>query len=565
MDLLKTGLEFSKVLRHVGRLREILLVFAKHGFEEVVNLPILSKIPGLIIPKSKRIYQEKRGQNVHEALGFRLRNCFEELGTTFIKFGQLLGTREDMFHPDFIAQMRLLRDKVNPVPFSQYRDFIEQSYEKPIDEIFRSVTDRPIGSASIGVVYQGELHNGKKVVLKVRRPGIEKEIERDFELLMFLLNQMEKRIADFKFLGLSRILNDFSLDLKNETNFNIEANNGINLGVVLKKYDQENFFYIPKIYKELSRENILIMEFIEGIPFIGKDNLTKIKGLIGDKLEDMIIIFIKTLLQEGFFHADLHGGNFFLTKQGKVALIDFGLMGRISYGAKINLLAIIHALITFDYENIVFEFLDVAEYESIPDLDKLTGDVHKALMPFIGLSTLEISFSALLKSVIKVLKQHKLYLPLEWPTLFRALMTLEGMGRELEINSLILPIIERELKSIFRESLDKQKISSEAVLIAKDLISYSRILPRHLKWFLREWARKKYALEILHKGHEKQFEKLAGGFHFLSMAILSGIFLASGVFQLGNKQISSFDQIPVSSWIFWAMSFLFFFWGRRGL
>jgi ubiquinone biosynthesis protein len=567
MDFYKTSVGISKTIRNAGRLKEIVIVFARHGFDEIISLPITSKIPNFVIPKSKiKIREELKGQqgkNLYGTLGSRLRQCFEELGPTFIKFGQLLGSREDLFHPAFIAEMNKLRDNVKGVPFSKVKSEVENSYGKKISEIFKNVESKPLGTASIGIVYQGELLDGSKVVLKVRRPNIKKEVKRDLSLMQFLAEQVEKRIDEVKYLGISRIFKDFSISLQNELNFNVEGINGERLRTVINKYDKDKIFYIPKIYRELSSEDILVMELIEGTRFTNKENFEELKKKVKPKIEMVVQIFLRTLLQDGFFHADLHGGNFFLTKDNKIALIDFGLMGRLGYKARINFISIVHSIITYNYENIVFEFLEVAEYDSIPDVDKLVADVRDALSPFIGLTIQETDLSRVLKAIVQTLHTHKLYLPREWIIVFRALMTLDGVGRSLGIDLDLYSMMEKDIKNIIKESFNKEKIMEEALLTVKDLFQSSRIFPRHIKWFLKEWSKRKYAFEIIHTGHENSMERVTTGIIFLGFAIISAVFFASGVFFLGSTVVNAIGDIPAMSWVFWALGIVVFLLGMK--
>ena len=227
MDLIKTGIGIGKTIRNVARLRDIVSVFARHGFAEFISIGVTSKIPDFVLPSSqkdiKREIAEKGEKSLGKTLGYRLRLCFEELGPAFIKFGQLLGSREDLFDKGFIDEMHQLRDKVKPVSLTISIKTIEESLGKKFSEVFESIDEKPVGTASIGVVYKAKLLNGDEVVVKVRRPQISKEITRDFSILSFLATQVEKASEEIRYLGLSRIVNDFAISLQNELNFNIEA------------------------------------------------------------------------------------------------------------------------------------------------------------------------------------------------------------------------------------------------------------------------------------------------------------------------------------------------------
>jgi ubiquinone biosynthesis protein len=569
MDLIKTGIGISKTIRNVGRLRDIVSIFAKHGFAEFITRGVTGNIPNFVLPSSKKgikqELKEKGDQSIGQIIGYRLRLCFEELGPAFIKFGQLLSTREDILDQSFVKEMKLLRDKVSPVPFSDVERTIEKSIGKNWRENFSNIDANAIGTASIGVVYKGSLHSGEEVVIKVKRPGIDKAIATDFSILQFLATQVEKVSDEIKYLGVSRLVRDFGITLQNELNFNIEALSCKRLKENLVEHDQENVFHIPKIYEVLSSSDVLVMEYIDGIPFSESEKInTHLKDL-EPKLNIAVQLFVKTLLQDGFFHADLHGGNFFYLKNGQIGLIDFGLMGRLSKKGRQSFVAIVYSLLTYNYENLVYEFLDVAEYESIPDVDSLINDVRDCLSQFVGLTVQQTDFTLVLSSVINTLKKHQIFLPREWFLVFRAMLTLDGVGKSMGIDFDLFSLLETDITEIVKNNLKTDDLIAEAAWTARDILTSSRTIPRHLRWFVKEWSKRGYAFEISHTGHEKQFEKVTGSITFLAFALITTVFFASGVFCLGTTQIDHWRDIPVLSWVFWGIAAISFIRGSRFL
>ena len=562
MDLIRAGLGLSKTIRNVGRLQEIVLVFARHGFDEFITNNVTAKIPNFVLPKSKkRITDELKDiseKDWNQVLGYRLRKCFEELGPAFIKFGQLLSSREDLFHHSFIEEMRMLRDQVKPVALTEVLPAIERSLGKRLDQVFLEVDPNAIGTASIGVVYRAILLDGTPVVIKVRRPGIEKEIETDFSILMFLAHQAERVSAELRYLGISRVINDFALTLQRELNFNVEALNCERLKKNLEKHDEKKLYYIPNVFKEYSTEEILIIEELKGIPFSNSELILQKKEEIIPKMEYGVQLFLKTFLKDGFFHADLHGGNFFYLNDGRIGLIDFGLMGSLSKNGRHHFIAIIYALLTYNYENLVYEFLDVAEYDNIPDIDNLIRDVREGLSPFVGLSVKQTNFSDLLNVVLNTLKKHQIFLPREWYIIFRALITLDGVGKSLGIDLNIFGILEGDINEIIQSTFNKEELMEEAAWAARDLTSSLRILPRHIRWFLRDFARKGYAIEVRNTGYEKEFSSVIGALIFLSFSIVASVFIFCGIFIIGTKDVRVWSDIPTMSWILWSLGLLLF-------
>lgn len=566
MDLIRAGLGLSKTIRNVGRLQEIVLVFARHGFDEFITNNVTTKIPNFVLPKSKkRITEElanKSEKDWNQVLGFRLRKCFEELGPAFIKFGQLLSSREDLFHPSFLEEMRMLRDKVKPVPLADVLPSMEKSLGKKINQVFSYVDPNAIGTASIGVVYRAILLDETPVVIKVRRPGIEKEIETDFSILLFLAAQAERVSSELRYLGVTRVLNDFAFTLQRELNFNIEALNCERLKKNLEKHDEKKLYYIPKVFKEFSTENILVIEELKGIPFSSSELILEKKDEIIPKMEYGVQLFLKTFLKDGFFHADLHGGNFFYlldgANDGRIGLIDFGLMGSLSKNGRHHFIAIVYALLTYNYENLVYEFLDVAEYDTIPDIDGLIRDVRDGLSPFVGLSVKQTNFSDLLTVVLSTLKKHQIYLPREWYIIFRALITIDGVGKDLGIDLNIFGILEGDITEIVQSTFNKEELLEEAAWAARDLTSSLRVLPRHIRWFLRDFAKKGYAIEVKNTGYEKELSSLVGALIFLGFSLIAAVFVFSGIFIIGIKEIHTWSDIPTLSWILWSFGLLLF-------
>ena len=561
MDIIRTGIGISKTIRNVGRLREIVSILSKNGFSGFITHGMVAKIPDFVLPKSKiKLKEELASQSKKDwgrIIGRRLCECLEELGPAFIKLGQLLSSREDIFDASFIDEIKHLRDKVKGIPFTQVKTEIESSLGRTVDEVFKNLEENPIGTASIGVVHRGVLKNGKKVVIKVQRPGIAKVIETDFSIISFMAAQAEKISDEIKYLGLTRLIDEFSMSIQDELNFHIESLNARRLQKNIKKYDQKNILYIPEIYDEYTTEKTLVMEFLDGIPFSNKKEIESHKKILHEKLDNSLDLFIKTFLQDGFFHADLHGGNFFLLKNKKIGIVDFGLMGTLSKKGRQSLVAIVYTLVSNDYENLVYEFLDIAQYEKNPDVDLLISDMRKALNPFVGLTVKQINFSQLLHRITKSLYSHQIFLPREWFIVFRALITLDGVGRSIDIDFDIFGKMEHNIKSILKNIISKDILLEESTWAGRDALALARIMPRHLKWFVRSWAKNNYSFRLVHMGLEKYTKPITGSITFLGHSLLASVFIISGVILIDRKSLYSFSDFSVLVWTFWIFAFLF--------
>ncbi len=556
MDLIKTSIGISKTFKNVSRFREILTVLSRHGFSELILKSGLDKvIPGFVLPA--RVSELKRedlsNDEWWQVFGSQLRMSFEELGPSFIKLGQLMATREDILEPALIKELKHLQDNVKGIPFEVAEKVIEENLGKKISDVFRNIDTKAIGTASIGVVYKAELLNGDKVVVKVRRPGISKTIMTDFEILLFIVRNIEKVSDEIKFLGLSKMISDFFKSMQNELNFMVEAQNCERLGKNLEVIDKDKFLVVPKVYREFSSQEVLVLEFLDGTPFNQFHSLEEIGADVVEKLEKSIELFTHTLLADGFFHADLHGGNFFVLKDRRIGLIDFGLMGNLSKKNRANLIAILYSVITYNYDNLVYEFLEVAEYENVPDHEELIRDIKDAISPYIGLSVQETNMTELVRNLIKTLSKHQLYLPREWFIIFRALMTLDGVGKSIGLDLNIFKVLEKDLPGLVAELLSKKNAQEELMWVAKDVIGSLRILPKHLKWFLKEISRNNYSMEFRIKGLDELGNTFSRSLFILGLALLASVFILSGVIFVRNIPVNHPRDIPVLSWIFWSV------------
>lgn len=555
MDLIKTGLGISKTIKNVSRFREILTVLSRHGFSELIVKSGLDKlIPGFVLPQ--RVSDLKRedlsSEEWWKIFGRQLRLSFEKLGPSFIKMGQLMATREDILDPAMIRELKLLQNQVSGIPFTTAVSVIEHSLGKKIDEVFESFDEEPIGTASIGVVYKAVLKDGKKVVVKVRRPGIRKTLTTDFEIIHFIVEKIERVSEELKFLGMSRMISDFFKSTVQELNFKIEAQNAIRLKNNLKHIDKDGWLIVPEVYKEYSTEEILVLEFLDGRPFNEFHSLEQLGPEVVTKLERSIELFTHTLLADGFFHADLHGGNFFVLENGKIGIIDFGLMGTLSKRNRTNLIAILYAVLSYNFDNLVYEFLEVADYEVIPNHEELIRDIKDAISPYIGLSVKETNMTELVRGIISTLAKHRLYLPREWFIIFRALMTLDGVGKSVGLDVNIFNVLEKDLEPLVKELLSKKNAEEELMWVTKDVLTSLRLVPKHIKWFLKEVSKNHYALEIRVKDLDEFSDRLNRAFYSLGMSLLASVFILGGVFFIKDAQQLGLRDIPLLTWIFWS-------------
>ncbi|MCP5463840.1 MAG: hypothetical protein H7A33_02330 [Deltaproteobacteria bacterium] len=566
MDIVKTGRNWTQTIKNVSRFKEIISVFARNGFDEfIIKANLHGKIPDFVVPSSRlqKRLEDYAEESWPKVLGYRLRECFEELGPSFIKFGQLLSTREDLFPEDFVKELRHLQDRVKGIPFDDALGVIQNSLDCDPGDIFSKIEEEPIGTASIGVVYKAQLKDGSDVVIKVRRPDISKLIRTDFSLLYFMVSRLEKVSDELRYLGLSRVVRDFGVSIETELDYQMEAMHGEQLRSAIKDRDSHDIFHLPKIYDEYSTDEILVMEYLDGIPFSDAEAVNKVKDIIHQKLELGIGTFVQNLLVDGVFHADLHGGNFFLLKDHKIGLVDFGSVGHLGKTSRAHLVAIMYSLINHDFENVVYEFLDVAEYDQVPDVDALVRDVRDVLTPYIGLTVQQMNVTQMFRAVTSTLVRHQVFLPREWFIVFRAMVALDGVGKSLKMDFDIFAIVRKDIMQIIQELSTKDRLIEEGVWLARDLITSFRSVPRHMRWAIKEIAKNNYAFKVEQQGYEKEIKAVAHSLRLISICLFSGLLIGCGTLFAVISDYQSWTDLPVFSWVFWALGLLYGGWNIR--
>ena len=568
MDIVRTGIGIGKTIRNVGRLKEILSVFARNGFDELIlKIKVAGVLPNFVLPKSskKSLNFENHGEDLWGSIGFRLKESFEELGPSFIKLGQVLATREDIFHHSFITQMKKLHGDTKPMPFETVKSIIEKNLGSGIENHFQHIVEKPIWTASIGGVYKAELIDGTDVVIKVRKPNLQNMIRGDFEILDWIVFQLEKVSKDIKNLGLRNMLAQFEKGLQRELNFYQEALNAQKLQAGLDKLPEAKFIIIPKVYSEFTGEDILVMDYLDGTPFTSIKNIDELGENGLDKLKTCVRSFVYSMLREGFFHADLHGGNFFLLKDGNIGLIDFGLMGSLSQKNRVSLVVILSSMLNEDFDRLVSEFLDIADFKRMPDEKILVRDIRDALSPYLGLSVQQTDIQALFRGLFEVLTRHRIMLPTEWFLIFRSMVMLDGIGQSLKVDLNFHELVFDDIESMAGSILNLDQLKTEAIWLGRDTLTSARILPRHIRRFAQHLERRDYSFEIEVQNIDSGFNGLARAIEFLAFFILSGVFASLSVVLVKDQNITSPGDISVGIWFLILMSVGSFFGGIKRL
>lgn len=547
MKWLKTGRQLGQAVKNVQRLRQIISVLSKHGFVDIVDRMNLGKF----LPGRLAAYAESQADKTPAE---RLRLAFEELGPTFVKLGQLLSTRSDLLPEVFIEEFTKLQDNVQPLSSEVVRAIVEKELNRKIETAYSYFDPKPLAAASIGQVHEARLLTGEKVVVKVQRPEIQKIIETDVSLLAFLAGLLEKYIPETRIVGPKVIVNEFFRTLSFELDYLVESNNIQKISENMATLPE---IVIPKVYKALSTHKILTLEMLEGI----RVNDLKALEAVGVDRKRIVQIgakaFFKSVMVDGLFHGDLHGGNLFILPGDKLGIVDFGIVGRLSQKSRDQLAVMVMSLMTEDYENLCYEYAELGSAGPSIDFDGFQREVRNVLSPYLGLSLSDMNVGKVLIEATKIATKFQIQVPGDWMLVFKAILTIEGMGRTLDPEFDLLLMGQDLVKDLVRHQYSVQRITKESLWIAKDFSSLLKVLPRQLRWMFRKFNSNDFAFEIKSADFQAIRHQLDANGRRMSLSILiAGLFIASSN-SLHYHSEQTIGEYPLISAVYFIAGALF--------
>ena len=520
MKWLHRGLQLGQAVKNAQRLRHILATFTKHGFVDIVDRMHLGKF----LPSRLQALVDLQGESTPQE---RMRRAFEELGPTFVKLGQLLSTRPDLIPESYIEEFTKLQDNVHPLSFDTIKSAIETELEMPLDRAYKTFNPAPLAAASIAQVHEAVLLSGESVVVKVQRPGIEATIKTDISLLEFLAGLLEKYVPESRLIGPKVIVQEFFKMLTYELDFVIEANNIAKISHNMLEIPE---IVIPKVFKSLSTRRILTLERLQGI----RVNDSAALDAAGIDRAQIVSIgargFFKSVLIDGLFHGDLHGGNLFVLPGNRLGIIDFGIVGRLSQKSRDQLANMVMYLLSEDYENLCYEYLELGSSDTTVDISGFQREVRNTLSPHMGLSLNELNIGRVLVDATKIATKYNIKVPGDWMLVFKAILTVEGMARTLDPHFDLLKVGRELVKDIVKNQYAVDRIAHDFRVIAKDVGALMQVLPRQLRWWLKKLSANGYAIEVRSPELEEIRGQLEVNSHRQSLSILVvGLFIASSI------------------------------------
>ncbi len=466
-----------RTLRSIPRIKDIALILGKHGFHQVS-----SALQAPLTARLRRYFRREPSHVIHQPE--RLRMVLEELGPTFIKFGQLLSTRPDIIPTEYIEELQKLQDDVHPAPFDEIRAVIEEEFQTQSGVLFRRIDPTPLASASIAQVHRATTANGEDVVLKVRKRGLHRLVQQD----LLVLRLIAEFLADWPGVRLfdpEGTVRAFERSIQRELNFDYER---YNLLRIRENLGSDATVCVPRVFPELSTARVLTMEYLAG------EKLTHLRSRAVDPETGKTLAtsiahsMLKQVFEHGIYHADPHPGNFILMPDGRVGLIDFGNVGRFTPEMTDDLFQLLVALIARNYRDIARWILKHGRPLDETNSKTLALELMDTLDHYYGLKLEEIQIGGLFNSLFGMVLRHGISIPAQFVLVGRTFVSLEGVVRLCSPSLEILPVIQPYLMELLQRRWSIERILREVRAEAADVLGALRSCPANLADILAKTA-----------------------------------------------------------------------------
>lgn len=516
-------MDFYTISR-LNRFKFIILTLAKYGFGDLVSRLDLPEKLFHLHPK-REAYSERHTWE-------RIRYVFAELGPTFIKFGQILSLRTDLIPADLAIELSKLEDDVPPEDMSELKAHMESSMDSPFDEVFADFESEPMAAASLAQVHRAILKKDKSVVaVKVQRPGIRRTITNDLDILAGLARQLHERVEALTVYNLPDLVKELRRLMLQELDFEREARN---MRVAKANFADDPTIYMPKVHTEHTTNRILVMELITGT------KLRDMQALSAESRKRLALnglrASMKQILQDGFFHADPHPGNIFILPDGRLSLLDWGMIGRLTPTTQMKLISLLHGVVEKDSEAILDVFLSLSQQRVVTEQNALHRDIMDILDDYYSVPLNEINMGQLLSAMTNLFQNYRIVLQSDLAIMVKALITSEGSARllypELNVIAEAKPFVAQVVKDKYSPWNLQRHLRKGVSAVFK----MQKDMPKQLNTILGKLENDELSIGFEHKrleGMRRTLENTANrvtlGVITASMIIGSSMIITTGV------------------------------------
>lgn len=509
-----------RFFRNLGRMRQIVAVAFNHGFGEVVERLHLG---GYVRWGRKLLRREPRSPLSRAE---RVRLALEELGPTFVKFGQVISTRPDLVPADVIEELKELREHVPPFGSEQAIALVERALGQTIDAAFDEFDPEPLGAGSLAQVHRARHRNGDEVAVKILRPNIREDIERDLSLMHELAVLIDRYIPEARVFDPLGLVNHFSRTVRREFNLSREART---LEEFERLFRRDATLYVPRVYQELSADGVVTMEFVSGL----RADPAELQAAGIDSravAANGARIFLRQAFELGVFHGDPHPGNMRVMPDGSLCLLDYGMIGLLEESMRDRLIDLLVSIVKRDATTAVRVIQEVGQTGEDVDLPLLRADVRDFIDTYYGVELNRLNVGQLLTDFISLLVTHGIRVPGDLMLLIRALVTLEGVGRTLDPEFNLAAVLQPFVESAIKQRYSPRRIATDIVRELKVFGELAHQVPRSLGRTLEKLSNDDLRIQLEHRHIERLINEVDRSSNRIVISlILAALIVASAL------------------------------------
>lgn len=506
--------ETISVMRDLPRLHEIASVMIRYGWGDLVRVLGIS---GMLERAGKVLHWHSTSEVSQLDAPVRIRRALEELGPTFVKLGQVLATRVDMFPPHWIAEFEKLHSQVPPVPYEVLHPYLVEAIGGEPAEIFSEFDPVPLAAASIAQVHRATLRDGTPVVVKIRRPGIETIIRADLRILEHAARLLESEVPDSRRYDPVHIVSQFGRSLNRELDLAKEARN---IDQFARNFADDPLVKIPRVFWQFSNDRVNVQEEVLGLAGVDHDRLRAAglePRLLAARGADAVL---RMVLEHGYFHADPHPGNVLFLPDNRIGMIDFGMVGMLTTARRNQIVDLLHALIRKDEQALLQVLLDWSG-QSVVHEERLAYDVTELLQSYDNLQLKDVRIGPLLNDITALMRDNNLILPADLTLLFKTLITLEGLGQQLDPEFHMIDHVTPFVEHIIQQRMTPSALWARGRKSVRETLEVLADLPRDLRTLLRDARRGRVKVDLDLKRLDHFGHQLDRASNRLTMGVLT--------------------------------------------
>ena len=506
--------ETISVVRDLPRLHEIASVMIRYGWGDLVRVLGIS---GVLERAGRVLHWHSTSEISQLEAPVRIRRALEELGPTFVKLGQVLATRVDMFPPHWIDEFEKLHSQVPAVPYELLHPDLVAAIKGEPGEVFAEFDPVPLAAASIAQVHRATLKDGTRVVVKMRRPGIESMIQADLRIMDHAARLLESEVPDSRRYDPVQVVSQFRRSLNRELDLVKEARN---IDQFARHFADDPLVQIPRVYWEFSNERVNVQEEIIGMAGVAPDKL-RAQGLdpklLAARGADAVL---RMVLEHGYFHADPHPGNVLFLPDNRIGMIDFGMVGMLTNARRNQIVDLLHALTRKDEQALLQVLLDWSG-DTVGDEDRLAYDVAELMQSYDDLQLKDVKIGGLLNDITAVMRDNNLFLPADLTLLFKTLITLEGLGQQLDPGFHMIDHVTPFVERVIQQRYTPQALLARGRKSVRETLEVLADLPRDLRHLLQDMRRGRVKVDLDLKRLDQFGHQLDRASNRLTMGILT--------------------------------------------